>query len=198
MTRTFGYRRYSPRESPSTPYEARRAVLRGGQRSLIMTPITKKVSTMIAGTFCYGKQLLKRHYMRSKRQGRLHRPCRSFFISKKPQRAKKRASRTRFRCSTRSDLAEMGECHSCTQHPVLLKVAILYHRKSYMSIVFHSGIYDSIHFQKIFSRCLSQLSGTNDLSEQRSHLVLMISTTILVIEGFDPEAVHLHHAFSRT
>ena len=95
-------------------------------------------------------------------------------------------------------LAEMGECRSCTQHPVLLNVAILYHRKSYMSIVFHSGICDSIHFQKIFSRCLSQLSGTNDLSEQRSHLILMISTPILVIEGFDPEAVHLHHAFSRT
>ena len=67
-----------------------------------------------------------------------------------------------------------------------------------MSIVFHSGICDSILFQKIFSRCLSQLSGTNDLSEQGSHLILMISTTILVIEGFDPEAVHLHHAFSHT
>ena len=53
--------------------------------------------------------------MRTKRQGRLHRPCRCLFISKKQKRRKKRASRTLFRCSTRSDLAEMGECHSCTQ-----------------------------------------------------------------------------------
>ena len=30
-------------------------------------------------------------------------------------------------------LAEMGECHSCTQHPVLLKMAILYHRNPSLS-----------------------------------------------------------------
>ena len=30
-------------------------------------------------------------------------------------------------------LAETGECHSCTQHPVLLKMAILYHRNSSLS-----------------------------------------------------------------
>ena len=94
------------------------------ERSLIITPITKKVPTTIAGIFYYAKQLLKRHCMRTKRQGRLHRPCRCLFISKKQKRRKKRASRTLFRCSTRSDLAEMGECHSCTQHPVLLQIAI--------------------------------------------------------------------------
>ncbi len=30
-------------------------------------------------------------------------------------------------------VAEMGECHSCTQHPILLKMAILYHRSPSLS-----------------------------------------------------------------
>lgn len=110
---------------------------------------------------------------------------------------RKKASWTLVRCSTRSIWRRWGDAGHV--HNALYSLRWLYyHRKSYMSIVFHSGTCDSIHFQKIFSRCLSQLSSTNDLSEQRSHLILMISTTILVIEGFDPEAVHLHHAFSRT
>ena len=33
----------------------------------------------------------------------------------------------------RSFVAEMGECRSCTQHPVLLKMAILYHRNPSLS-----------------------------------------------------------------
>ena len=30
-------------------------------------------------------------------------------------------------------VAEMGECHSCTQHPIPLKMAILYHRNPSLS-----------------------------------------------------------------
>ena len=41
-------------------------------------------------------------------------------------------------------VAEMGECHSCTQHPILLKTTILYLKKSYMSMVYHQSSYGSI------------------------------------------------------
>ena len=40
--------------------------------------------------------------------------------------------------------AEMGECHSCTQHSVLLKTTILYLKKSYMSMVYHQSSHGSI------------------------------------------------------
>ena len=40
--------------------------------------------------FCYAKQLLKRHCMKSRLQEPVHRPCRCSFISKKQKAPKER------------------------------------------------------------------------------------------------------------
>ena len=53
--------------------------------------------------------------------------CRNF------KRLPFRANKKRHRRAVSFLLAEMGECHSCTQHPVLLKMAILYHRNPSLS-----------------------------------------------------------------
>ena len=154
------------------------------QRSLIITPITKKIPTTIAGIFYYAKRLLKRHCMRTKRQGRLHGPCRCLFISKKQKRRKKRASRTLFRCSTRSDLAEMGECRSCTQQ-FLLPGGLYYSTKNY----YVNGFPQQPLQEHTSStpRCIYQLYR---LTQKLFRIIWAGSATVLIIDGFDFGSAH--------
>ena len=105
-----------------------------------------------------------------------------------PLKVRKRTRTEHIMFDSGSFVAEMGGCHSCTQHPVLLKMAILYHKKSFMSMVSHGSIYGNTHLQGNVPRCIYQLYR---LPRQHLHIILVLSAPVLIIDGFDPRSAHL-------